>query len=1064
MVHRSPDAALRHILQSLPPRPFQKDELDRLVSEVLQDIPSKFSLDVRRGQWELALKSEIFTLAMKEGKALSDPDTTYYDELEDRLELVLTFTEQDACEQAFPFSILQDLLEMQTILSCSHIFSWIESRATRLTVGMVPQKGKALVLLRTLNDLLRRLSKIGSNTIFCGRILTFLSGVFPLGERSGVNLRGEYGPTWDTVLFSREKEAQDETTDDRAEAKAEEAMVVDGFSFSEFYNTFWSLQLPFSKPTQFVLPQTFGEFQEAVNKVLPVIKEATVKERALTGSRTVMTGTAAAAAIPLKRKREAEPAAEQTSGKEYFFAKFLTSPDLLDLEIADTHFRRQFLFQLLVLLHHLQTFTNEVKTTWISPRNRSLQMEFTLEGDAAQWVSDTIVRAHEELKQTAPAGRLFADAVAGVLERERNWVRWKNDLCSPFDREPVLGSTLEERTRAKRGEMRAEPDEWPHSLGSAPLTEIWEMGYRDLWDLENLFQPGDVKDFVKKIKQEDNKIEMRRKTLARQAERIATARAKAAAVAAGIQAPGEQETAVEQTNKPATSGTSTSLGSPIHPSLPAKPGSGSSSKAPESSLAQPTPTPTTSTTPTPAPAPSERIPTPTPTPVAPTPITTTTTPTVPADEQILKLEENKQRWAWLALRTARDQHLAQFAKIGVGDIVALAAEIEREREARENAAAQEHGASPLGGAPQDNNSSRQGSHVVFALQETRRYKIVSIDNFHNSYPKAFKRLEEVARSALPPDASETEKESTVIDAYRCDLTNPADVRAVFEKYGKGGIWGVVHIAAYKAVGESTEIPLTYYHNNVSATIYLLQIMSEFDCTRFVYSSSATVYGTPPVVPIPETTRLQADSPYGQSKIMCESVIHDLMQAEPMRFRAISLRYFNPAGAHPSGLIGEDPRGRPGNLLPLLAHMAVGRVKESTLQVFGDDYPTPDGTCVRDYLHVLDLAAGHLLALDALAPGSTVFDNCPTPARFKVYNLGRGQGFSVLQILEAMRAATGFDYRYNIIGRRRGDVPDLTADPTLAEKELGFRAKKDLTTMCRDLWNWQTKNPLGYSTD
>ena len=188
-----------------------------------------------------------------------------------------------------------------------------------------------------------------------------------------------------------------------------------------------------------------------------------------------------------------------------------------------------------------------------------------------------------------------------------------------------------------------------------------------------------------------------------------------------------------------------------------------------------------------------------------------------------------------------------------------------------------------------------GSHAVHALQETRRYKVVSIDNFHNSYPRAFSRLEELARSALPPDASETEKESTVIDAYRCDLTNPADVRAIFEKYGKGGIWGVVHIAvrfrvvlcpskkvhssgakqAYKAVGESSEIPVTYYHNNVTATILLLQIMSEFDCTRLVYSSSATVYGTPPVVPIPETTRLKADSPYGQSKIMCESIIQDL---------------------------------------------------------------------------------------------------------------------------------------------------------------------------------------------
>ena len=227
---------------------------------------------------------------------------------------------------------------------------------------MVPQKGKALVLLRTLNDLLRRLSKMGSNTIFCGRILTFLSGVFPLGERSGVNLRGEYGPAWDTVRMSGEEEVQDQMAEDRVEVKLEDTMAVDSeklaaasklatetiekkegkciiFIFSivtqhmlEFYNTFWSLQLPFSKPSQFALPHTFGEFQEAVNKVLPVIKEATVKERALTGSRTVMTG--AAAANTFKRKRDTEAAAEQNFGKEYFFAKFLTSPDLLDLEVC----------------------------------------------------------------------------------------------------------------------------------------------------------------------------------------------------------------------------------------------------------------------------------------------------------------------------------------------------------------------------------------------------------------------------------------------------------------------------------------------------------------------------------------------------------------------------------------------------------------------------------------------------------------------------------------------------------------------------------------------------------
>lgn len=238
-------------------------------------------------------------------------------------------------------------------------------------------------------------------------------------------------------------------------------------------------------------------------------------------------------------------------------------------------------------------------------------------------------------------------------------------------------------------------------------------------------------------------------------------------------------------------------------------------------------------------------------------------------------------------------------------------------------------------------------------------------------------------------------------------------------------------------------------------------MDSYGCTRMVYSSSATVYGTPPNIPIPETTRLLADSVYGRTKVMSETIIQDLCHSDPKRWRAIGLRYFNPAGAHPSGLIGEDPRGRPGNLLPLLAQMAVGRVKENILKVFGNDYPTRDGTCIRDYLHVMDLASGHLLALDALAPESKVFDNCSGVARYKGYNLGKGRGQSVLEIVEAMRKATGFDFKTEVIGRRLGDVPDLTADPALAEKELGFRAPQDLQTMCRDLWNWQTKNPEGY---
>ncbi|KAL1676323.1 hypothetical protein EV122DRAFT_267233 [Schizophyllum commune] len=353
-----------------------------------------------------------------------------------------------------------------------------------------------------------------------------------------------------------------------------------------------------------------------------------------------------------------------------------------------------------------------------------------------------------------------------------------------------------------------------------------------------------------------------------------------------------------------------------------------------------------------------------------------------------------------------------------------------------------------------------GSHVVYVLQKTRRYKVISIDNYHNSHPEAYRRLEKIARDELPPNPSAQDLDSTKIDYYEADLTNEAAVRKVFEKYGKGGIWGVIHIAAWKAVGESTEIPLTYYHNNVAGTINLMRLMDEFDCTRIVYSSSATVYGIPPDIPIPETTRMQALSPYGNTKIVCENIIKDVCAAEPKRWQALSLRYFNPGGAHPSGLIGEDPVGKPLNLLPILAQMAVGRLPP-VLQVFGDDYPTEDGTCVRDYIHVVDLAAGHQLALDALSEGSTVF---PPNAeiRYKEYNLGKGHGMSVYQMVEAMRKATGFDYKTEVIGRRRGDVPNLTADPTLAEKELGFKAPQSLETMCRDLWNWQSKNPNGYA--
>ncbi|KAJ3575241.1 hypothetical protein NP233_g1220 [Leucocoprinus birnbaumii] len=669
---------LDSLLTSLPDPPILKPQLETIARKTLDESAGKSSSDNRKSQWEYLLKNEIFKLAMTEGEALKRDDSTYYDQLKVRLDLVLTFTELDACEQTFPFVVLQDLLETQTINSCSHIFSWIESRSSRLTEGMVPQKGKALVLLRTLNDLLRRLSKSGSTTVFCGRILTFLSGVFPLGERSGVNLRGEYGTTWEDVWYPKPQDGDvemDETPGKLDGEKEDNAMEVDAGKVStpqtvvdkkeDFYNTFWHLQVPFSKPPVFANKDTFPDFKDAVNRVLPVIKEATAKERAMMGSR-VGVGSSM-----YKRKRD--PEGEETNVNEYFFAKFLTSPDLLDLEIADTHFRRQFLFQLVILLQHLLTFTKTAKAVWATQRNRSLQMDFTLEPDDAQWVQETLNKSLEELKQTTPNGRAFAETIQTILEREKNWMKWKNELCSPFDKETWSitkdGKTmgLFEATKELREKMRQPREDWPHTLGTEPLTEIWQMGYRDLHDLENPFQPGDVKDFAKKIKLEDSRIEMRKKNLARIAERQAQA---LAAQAAKAQAESEsKETPMKvDASAPTPAPVATS---PLHPSLPPRPTTSTPIQPPP---AQPGPTP--------APAAS----TPAPAPVAPTPASTpgpSAKKIEPMDPQIAKFEENKQRWSWLALRTARDQYLQHFGRIEAGDVGLLIKEIEKEKAATE---------------------------------------------------------------------------------------------------------------------------------------------------------------------------------------------------------------------------------------------------------------------------------------------------------------------------------------------------------------------------------------------
>lgn len=323
-----------------------------------------------------------------------------------------------------------------------------------------------------------------------------------------------------------------------------------------------------------------------------------------------------------------------------------------------------------------------------------------------------------------------------------------------------------------------------------------------------------------------------------------------------------------------------------------------------------------------------------------------------------------------------------------------------------------------------------GGHTCVVLAE-RGHRLVIADNFVNSTPLAVQRL---ARVIGAPVACE-----------RVDLRHKGELATLFGRYRFDA---VVHFAALKAVGESCERPLEYFDNNISGTINLLQAMRVAGVEHLVFSSSATVYGAPDAVPVREDAPLRATNPYGRTKLVIEQLIADVCTADA-RFRAANLRYFNPVGAHASGLIGEDPSGVPNNLMPYLCQVAVGR--RDRLRVFGGDYPTVDGTGVRDYLHVSDLARAHVDALEYLqgAEGSLTV------------NLGTGRGVSVLQLVHAFEQACGREIPVDIVERRVGDVAEVYADPTLARQLLGWRAGLDVDAMCRDAWRWQSMNPLGY---
>ena len=322
-----------------------------------------------------------------------------------------------------------------------------------------------------------------------------------------------------------------------------------------------------------------------------------------------------------------------------------------------------------------------------------------------------------------------------------------------------------------------------------------------------------------------------------------------------------------------------------------------------------------------------------------------------------------------------------------------------------------------------------GSHTTLELLN-KGYDVVVVDNFSNSSYESLRRVQQI-----------TGKQVTF---YEADIRDEAGMEKIFQTHKFDA---VIHFAAFKAVGESNQVPLKYYENNISGTVTLLKVMNKYGVKKIIFSSSATVYGEPERLPLDENCRLSTTNPYGATKLMMEMIMQDLYKSDKA-WNIILLRYFNPVGSHESGLIGEDPKGLPNNLMPYVAQVASGKL--SCINVFGDDYDTPDGTGVRDYIHVVDLALGHIAAIE----------NC-NDTGVHIYNLGTGRGYSVLEMIKAFEKACGKTLPYKICPRREGDIGTCYAAPDKAKNELKWEAKFGIEEMCASQWKWQSGNPNGY---
>ncbi|CAG7854144.1 SubName: Full=Related to nuclear matrix protein p84 {ECO:0000313/EMBL:CCA68937.1} [Serendipita indica DSM 11827] len=624
---------LQDYLDAIPLDNTDETALERAATDLITRTKPLSSKDTLRSRWELALRTEE-----QEQEQIQTDERRYYSRVFNLLDLSMLMSENECVDPQLPFNLVREFFECLSIASCSQVFSWVERRGKRLCLDANGANRQGLLVLRTLNELLRSLSK-STETEFCARILLFMSAVFPLSERSGVNLRGEYGPPWEGPPPYQEgkelilEEAKKEET--RQGARHDDAGATemdDTVDPSEedrkslLYKTFWFLQYPFSRPPAFAEADMFKAFQHAVNKILPILSEATKKERMLAGSKT-LAGS--------KRKRDVEMDVQKVSytvqdeHADYAFAKYLSSPELLELEIADTNFRRQFLFQLLILLQYLRSFTEQEKAKHPEVKMRPFNVDFTLPESEENWVKEVNSRVMLELRTTTPDGRAFEEIIRIILERESNWVNWKNSQCKPFEKD-ALPIDFELELRRRRQELMKPLEAWPHSHGTESLSEIWTMGYRSLDDLTLFPRRPDPGSFVGQIQRVDKAIAMRKQTI----ERMVTARM-------------AQKTAAKVEAVSSTPATLTSS----HP-LPMKPGS--TAEAPKAAQIV---DPRQKETPPPD-----------------------LNAIYQKDEKIKDLERQRQTYTWLALRSASKEHLHLFNKIAdedIGKLVTLIKEHEQ---------------------------------------------------------------------------------------------------------------------------------------------------------------------------------------------------------------------------------------------------------------------------------------------------------------------------------------------------------------------------------------------------